>query len=422
MTLIRAAVAAATILSASSAGANDLSVDGRAAVAVDAKGLAQAYLLVVPEWEAALSDSVWAEMSVRLEAAGGDTGIGDVSGFSPLSEPVPHDGADVRAEIDRLILRIEGERLSLDLGKQVLAWGSLDGIRITDQFNPVRLTEGLARAPRPDRIPIWAARLRARMGPVMLDLAASPDPTVNQLAQPGDRFFPKAPRFRGGFGPDIQLPELTREDRDRLVADGVLGARLSIEAGRTDLRFSALSGPEQQGVLRPSREGGVVLEHDRRTLFGAEFVRPAGDLILRAEVAFSPDLPVNLEGPALLDDEDRSQVLAGIGADFFGPSETFVNVQLLLDHIPEGERLIRPQTDAVATVSAKKRWADERWGVSAEWLQSLSQGDGLTRAELSRRVNDTFDLTFGADVFHGTEDGIFGQFREESRILIGVRF
>ncbi len=378
-------------------------------------------MLLEPSYEHRFSDALSFEGSLRFEGAGKETGIGGTSNFSRISRPFPTDD-DVRFEVGEAFFRAETENVSLDIGKQAIAWGSLDGIRVTDQFTPVRLTEGLARTPRPDRIPIWAVRLRTQMLGFDLDLALSPDPTVNQIAAVGDRFFPTASRYRGGFSGDVPLPPLSRDDRDRLVQDGSAGIRIGRTVGRTDIRVTALTGPDHQGTLALSEGGtGVTLTHRRRTLIGAEAVRPLGPAVIRAALAHSPDRRFNTEGNGVLNDEERSQWLGGIGVDAYAPFDFFSTSQLLFDHVGGGEGLVRPDTDVILTSLLRKRWGDDRWGFETEVLQSLTDGDGLVRSELAYRIADRFDITFGADIFHGTGEGIFGQYERQSRAVFGLR-
>jgi hypothetical protein len=395
---------------------------GRTTVAVDRDGFSQAYFLLEPSISHRFSGELSFEGSLRFEGAGRETGLGGTSNFSRISQPVPSGEDDIRAEIGEAFLRLQTGSLTLDLGKQSIAWGSLDGIRVTDQFTPVRLTEGLARTPRPDRIPIWAARLRAKTFGFDIDLAVSPDPTVDQIAEVGDRFFPNAPRFRGGFPSDAPLPELLRDDRDQLVEDGSAGIRIGRTVAGTDIRLVALTGPDHQGVLSVADGGeAVILRHEERTLVGAEVVRPIGPVILRAALSHSPDRLFNTESGQLLGAEERSQWLGGIGADAYVPFGFFSSSQLLFDHVEGPDDLVRPSTDVIATSLLRKRWGDDRWGMQTEILQSLSDGDGLLRAELAYRIADRFDVLLGTDLFYGDHEGIFGQYERQSRVLLGLR-
>jgi hypothetical protein len=410
--------ALAAALGGTAAGAQ--TIDGALVVAADEDGLAKANLLIEPETTIALGSGIEAVTSLRIEAAGSRTGTGARSGFSPISAPLLK-GDDVRIELDEFYLAIPAGALEFRLGKQEIAWGSIDGARVVDTVSPARLTEGLARDPRPDRIAIWAARAQAIIGRVDLDLVFAPDPTVNQLAEPGAAFFPQAPRFLAGLQPAGPLPPIVREDRDDLIGDATIGARLSYRLDATDLRVSFVRGIDQDGI--PVFDGRrIELRHPRRHTIGLEFVRQFGAVVGRVETAWTPDARFVVAGSLGAEVTEADRIVGGIGADFSGPLGTYVNVQLIADHVASDRPLVRPRTDVISTLRVQKDFDDDLHALRAEWLNSLTDADGLVRLELVRRLDDRFSIFLGADIFYGTSRGIFGQFSERTRALGGVRF
>lgn len=395
-------------------------VDGALIVAVDEGGLAKANLLIEPETTIALASGIEAVMSLRIEAAGSETGTGSRSGFSPISAPLVK-GDDGRVEIDEFYLSVPAGALEFKLGKQEIAWGSIDGARVVDTISPVRLTEGLARDPRPDRIAIWAARMQAIIGRVDLDFVLAPDPTANQLAEPGAAFFPQAPRFLAGLQPVGPLPPILREDRGDLIGDATIGARMSYRLDATDLRVSFVRGIDQDGV--PVFDGQQIeLRHPRRHTIGLEAVRQFGGVVGRLETAWTPDARFVVAGSLGTEVAEVDRIVGGVGADFSGPLGTYVNVQLIVDHVSSDRDLVRPRTDVVSTLRIQKDFEDNLHTVRAEWLNSFTDTDGLVRLEFSRRLDDRFSIFLGGDIFYGASRGIFGQFSDRSRILGGIRF
>ncbi|MEQ8773249.1 MAG: hypothetical protein RIC51_10505, partial [Erythrobacter sp.] len=380
-------------------------VDGELALATDEDGLAKAALLLEPEAYVSIAPGVEAVMSVRAEIAGSETGTGTRRSFSPISAPLVK-ADDLRVEIDEFYLSIPAGALEFRLGKQEVAWGSIDGARVVDTVSPARLTEGLARNPRPDRIAIWAARMQAILGRVDIDLVVAPDPTVNQLAEPGAAFFPQAPRFLAGFEATGPLPPIEREDRGDLVGDATLAARVSYRLDATDLRVSFVRGIDQDGV--PVFDGQrIELRHPRRHTLGFEFVRQLGAVVGRLEAAWTPDARFVVAGTSGTEIAEVDRMVGGLGADFSGPLDTYVNVQVILDHVSSNRELVRPATDVISTVRIQKDFDDDLHALRAEWLNSFTDGDGLVRLEMTRRLDDRFSLFLGGDLFYGSGDGIF---------------
>jgi len=292
---------------------------------------------------------------------------------------------------------------------------------VVDTVSPARLTEGLAREPRPDRIPIWAARVQAIAGSFDFDFVVAPDPTVNQFPEPGAAFFPTAPRFLAGLQPTGPLPPITREDRGDLIDDATVGARISYRLDATDFRLSFLRGVDQDGI--PVFDGQAIeLRHPVRHTIGFEFVRQFGAVVGRLESAWTPDARFVVADTFGTQTAEADRIISGIGADFSGPLETYVNAQLIVDHVSSDQELVRPQTDVISTLRIQKDFEDDLHSARIEWLHSFTDADGLVRAEIERRLDDQFSIFVGGDLFYGSRDGIFGQFSDASRILCGVRF
>ena len=360
-------------------------------------------------------DRSWrADLALRFEGAAGDTGLGSVETYGDLSRPLTL-GPDARIEIEEAILSWRRRSTRLSLGKQSLAWGVLDGLQVTDRFDAVRRREAVFTEQRPERISRWGARAEFNWADVRWDLAASFDGTSDQLADPGDTYAVRAPRFRAGLPAGAALPELTVET----PGEPTLGISGSRRLGASDFSALVIHGPDTEPVFRPVATD-VALEYDTRTLIGATWQRSAGPRVWRVETAWVADQPVNLEGPGLATDT-RSRWLAGAGVDWDLPDDVFLNAQLGVDHV-EGGGLVRPNTDVITTLRVQRSFANETWRASAELLGSLTEGDGTLRPALSWQVNDRLRLQAGIDLVWGDEDGIFGQFSNTDRAWLKVRW
>jgi hypothetical protein len=52
----------------------------------------------------------------------------------------------------------------------------------------------------------------------------------------------------------------------------------------------------------------------------------------------------------------------------------------------------------------------------------VTLGDGVVRPRLGYELGHDIRLWIGADVFYGNAAGVFGEFGERDRILLGVGF
>ena len=55
-------------------------------------------------------------------------------------------------------------------------------------------------------------------------------------------------------------------------------------------------------------------------------------------------------------------------------------------------------------------------------IRSLNQDDGVIQASLEYEWRSNIWLNIGADIFHGSSRGLFGQFNEQDRISLGIEF
>lgn len=368
------------------------------------------------------------DLAGRVEAAYDRTGLGTTRSYSPASRPLI-DSENTRLEIDQFVLgrRFGANRLSI--GKQTLPWGVLDGIQITDRFDPVRRRDFVLSELRPERLARWGLRWRHDGDAWRADLAVAFDPTVNQLAQAGDRFEPLAPRLRGGLPSalDSTTLDIVQSDRDRYWRDATYGLRLSRAIGRADASALFLSGPDTDPLLRLSgldpQSATIQLDYPRRELIGATLEVPEGSRVWRLELAHIPNQPINVAGAEALNSDERGRTLAGIGMDWNAPEGWFVNAQLAVDRLSSGRpEPVRPQTDVIATLRAQRGFVQDTLKFRSEILASLSDGDGVVRAALDWQFSDPLRLSVGADWLFGTRDGLFGQYRDASQLWVRMTF
>ena len=53
-------------------------------------------------------------------------------------------------------------------------------------------------------------------------------------------------------------------------------------------------------------------------------------------------------------------------------------------------------------------------------IHNINDGDGLVRPKLSYELDEESLVYTGVDYFYGKSDGLYGQFKEQSRILLGI--
>lgn len=232
-------------------------------------------------------------------------------------------GESVRAaRIDALEAWIEaaGTRGDVRAGVGRLAWGRLDEVQPTDVINPIDVAAFLLEGRSEARLAVPFVRARLLGGDTLrlegvlvpafrrgtfdrLDEETSPFNLLRDL--PG----PACP-------PGVPCPARWSFDRES-PEDGALqgGGRVSVTTGRVDWSVSAWNGflpfALTSGVS-PSRPGTLTLAHPRYTMLGADVETVRGQWAMRAEGAYFPGRPLQVEGAPQVFEGDSFEAGAGV--------------------------------------------------------------------------------------------------------------
>jgi hypothetical protein len=110
-----------------------------------------------------------------------------------------------------------------------------------------------------------------------------------------------------------------------------------------------------------------------------------------------------------------------LGVDFDGPLGIFVNIQYLLDTIPDAPAdLVRPETDRIGTLYLRRTFAYDTLSLEARWYYSFTDEDQMLSLGIDYALGENTSLLLGAQYFDGTPDGIFGEFSGRDRIVLGL--
>jgi hypothetical protein len=369
-----------------------------------------------------------AQLDARAEVADDEIGLGANNAYSSASRPLINNSS-TRVELDRVFVQWRNRVHSFTLGKQVTPWGVLDGVQITDRFDPVRRRDFVFTDVRPDRIARWGARWRNQVGNFKLDASLAVDGTVSQQADVGALFFNTSTRFTGGAIVSNAPLVITPQTRSSGLEQSTFGMRVTHPLGQGDLSLLSFRGPDTDPILAlqnsPSINQPLAIElrYKRRTLFGASYDINLGETVVRGEIAYIPDQAINVMGDTLLESGETKRLLAGIGIDWNAPAQWFVNAQLAIDRLDDsGVTLVRPATDTIATLRAQRLFLNGRLLFKGELLGTLNQQDGVLRPELAYEYNDKLKLRSGIDWLFGDENGQFGQFKDNSRIWFAASY
>lgn len=384
--------------------------------------LQQSRLTLAPEVTVDLSRRLRLTVGGRMEYADDDYGLGTRSTYSGLSRPWrPTDQLSVEA--DEISLSYRGRRVRWSAGKLSLPWGTLDGLRVTDQVDAARQRDFLLLDQRPDRLTRWGTTLGMTAGAWRLDLATLLDPTVDQLPISSSPLAPASLQADAANGRDTRFP-IT--DRSRYLEDATVATRLQRRLDNGSLTLIALSGPVREPIVRQLSAVGAAgsalaapfFDYPRSEQFGFSIDRSMGSAVWRFESTYSGNHPVPAATAAGW--ARTSRWLAGIGVDWNTPGEWFINAQVGHEQLgtdPQSfaGQALRDAEQTILTLLAKRDFANARWTARFELIGSLRDGDVLLRPELRYQINDSLTASGGIDWMMGDRAGVFGQFQDASR-------
>ena len=370
------------------------------------------------------STSVVASGRFRLDAADDlEPGRPTRSSYSKGSQSA-RIGDNGTAELRDFYIELRSENGLTRVGKQQIVWGRLDGIKVLDLVNPQNFREFIMEDFGDSRIGLWSAYFDYSFGAFRGELAIVPDGTGHAIPDPGSWFELSAPRFRYGVPAGQPTPAISTESPGHGAHESALGLRISRAFSRLEVSAVGYTGidPEPLGRLI-SVEGSPVLEryYKRRDAFGFSAETGIGPMVLRTEYAFQPGRAFNAWRDGRLTTVNIDQHRGAIAFDLDAPLGLFVNAQYLVDTLenaPAG--LVRPRTDRVGTLFLRRTFLYDALTVGARWYHSFGDGDNLAALRLEYSASDATTLSLAVEAFSGSDAGLFGQFSERDRIVVGI--
>lgn len=371
-------------------------------------------------------------LRLRHEATDGlATSDLDQSGYSRATKPWLLDN-ETELELREFYFERSFGKHFVSVGKQQIVWGRTDGIKTLDVVNPQSFREFVLEDFEDSRIPLWSANIEFGL-PDSSTLQALwiPDTTTHALPTRVGRFAFTTPRIvpQAPEGIPVQLNQSDRPNDP--VTDSDFGLRWSAFKSGWDLTINYLYHYDDLPVFSwevensgngPSVE--VTPQYSRSHLIGGTFTNSFGDLTLRGEIGYESDKALLSRDPTHARGVTKHDTLSyAIGFDWFGLSDTFISLQVFQSHvIKPSSFLTRPENDTTLTLSIQRDFLNETLKTEILLLKNLDDSDGMIRPKITYEVDDHLSLSLGADILYGERTGLFGQFKDKSRLHGGVTY
>ncbi len=317
------------------------------------------------------------------------------------------------------------------LGKQQVVWGQADGLKVLDVVTPQSFQEFILDDFDDSRIPLWMLNVEIPLkNDSHLQLLWIPDTTYHEQANARTAFevttplrVPQPPTDRALTSVTVHTPDKP----EHWLKDSDVGIRWSSFWKGWDLTANYFYHFHDSAVAYQQLVGQALFiqaEYERSHLIGFTASNSFGDYTLRTEAGWyshsyhlSDSLQAHQKRQGIKHSEEFSSV---IGLDWQGLTDTFISVQwfqsTLLDY---NSSITRDRQQHTLTLLAERHFANETWTAKIQGQYSLNQQDQLWRLKLTHTLLSNLDLWIAADTFLGDSDGLYGQFDQRDRVLLG---
>lgn len=305
-------------------------------------------------------------------------------------------------------------------GRQLVIWGTADGVRITDLVSPMDMSEFLAQDYDDIRMPVTALRLFFYNHIFKLDIVTVP--VFQGYVLPVDKANPWSVLssfsvpvvWNAGTGPEIKFKNIE------------YGGRLSFTFPGVDFSLSALYTWNKMPVLKYMPSGGVMNimpEYHRMGFVGGDISKPLGQVVIRGEGAFNISKHFTYKPEAFMQpDKGYNTCNWLLGLDWYAPKEWMLSVQLSGEKIFGYEEYLSQEDNRLlATMNLSKKMFENSLTISDFIYFDIRNIGWFNRCSVDYSISDSLHFGIGYDWFGG-DKGIFGIYRRNSEFWGKIKY
>jgi hypothetical protein len=357
--------------------------------------------------------------------------------IDPAAADLSDDHEKVRADSEELYLTVDTADLDIIVGRQMLRWGTGDGINPLDLINPLDYRDPIASGRVDSRVPVVLGRAMLRLptvGPLQeasFEAVLVPLAQVNQLNAPGSAWegiILKELRAADAQGALVLADQQQPED---VWNDAEFAARLAVTAAGWDLALIGFRGNLDSPVfardLILDASGAVIPRltpiHPRFSAFGINVAKGLEHSTLRGELALKPDLPVMLADASAMPGYVRRSVIEGVvGVDRTFGISLYTNLQYFFTFIDDAANLVRDRYEHGVTYEVHDLFLHDALQAGVRGVASFTDQSWTFEAYSEYSLGDDWLLAASLLFFEGPEVSRFGQFTDNDMLTLRLRY
>ncbi len=302
-----------------------------------------------------------------------------------------------------------GKQVDFQIGRQVLAWGSSETLRVLDVLSPIDNRDPGLTDLRDLRLPVTATRVSAYQGPYKLTGIAIHESRYDDMPPFGSDFFPLE----------------QRPPREIRRANGGGDTEFAVALSGRFEGFDATLNWARYFDDEPHRDfRSQLLEHSELHLIGASADVPWGNWLVRMEAA-------RIEGLEFFGSRKklrRNDVMLGL--EYSGFADTQLTLELVHRKLFGYEDRILEFPDAArentfeASLRYTRSYMNDRARLTALFivLGQQAQDGTVARVSLDYDLRDALTIGAGILVFEEGELTPFNVFDPNDRIFVNLRY
>lgn len=330
--------------------------------------------------------------------------------------------------LDELWAKQQIGSLDVTIGKQLISWGTTDGINPVNNINPTDYTDLLDT--EEERIGLYALRLQWFLNMADIDLFYVPVATFGVLPATNSRWFPSTEMMGlpAALGSGIPI-SLRSNAPESTLKTGELGVRYRKRFSGADIGLSYYKGYDHLPELTPdmsrfdpnSPQLVLIEDYRRQQVVGAEWVvlLPWG-MALRGESAlFIPEESNSTNDPYI-------QNVAGIDKNFaLNNSSLTIIAQYIYDHNLEGKAYEKFNLRHLFTNSPMTNidWSfNNGFAMCLLGIYNIDSNDYYLSPKVSYTANSGLSFELQADIMGGETVSFFGNYSFNNRVRAKMSF
>ena len=309
-----------------------------------------------------------------------------------------------------------GRFLEVKAGRQIITWGVADGLRITDLISPMDYTEFMANDYDDIRVPVNAINLKYPGESFSAEVVFVPVPEYFVLPTSEDN--PWQMTAPNGMQLDLSGTPAKR------IKNSEVGGRLRFFLENLDFSLTALHTYNKSPVtvlkIDPQQTPIIKGVYEPMNVVGGDVSIPAGELVIRGEIAFYFGEPIALKN--MMDYWHRSSFNGLIGVDWYaGDNWTFMAQYMHKTIMDYRSVLGTEQNTSMLTARISKEILNNTLKLSVYGIYDVDNVGFYIRPAADYLLSDQITVSLGGDWLGGRR-GTFKTYKKNTQLWVKGKY